>query len=185
MNGAGTACKTRKASTLPPRGVTTAASREEELVRAELAEALHREDASAARRIVRRMVGIDPRAERLDLESRLWETCAVYSLMFPTIDDRVAARRETRVAFDHSGAAIALLTLQAWAKTRKVAHKLAEARLGELTCERVILDHPDAFEAAQVVRARRWCVEHHVPLPATTAPGRQPDPCQPRGDSAA
>lgn len=155
----------RRASVLPPRGGPDQSNRADEAARAEFGSALDRSDAVAARRIVRRFVGIDAQAERLDLEARLWESCAAYAFMLPTVDDRVAARRETRIAFDHSGSAIALLSLQAWAKTRRISQRLVEAGLGQLSCEYVIVDHASSFDMSLVARARRWLVEHHVPLP--------------------
>jgi hypothetical protein len=155
----------RKASLLAPRGGSDQANRAEEVARADFMTALDRKDVEAARRIVRRYVGIEARAERLDLEARLWESCAAYTFMLPTIDDRVAARRETRIAFDHSGSAVALQSLHAWAKTRRVSQRLAEAGAGEMSCESVIVAHASSFEPVLVARTRRWLVEHHVPLP--------------------
>ena len=161
-----TKTKVRKLGGACSEPKAAARDRLEEQARDEFATALGRSDAGAARRIARRYVRLDPQLEPSDLESRLWETCAAYAFMLPTIDDRIALRRETRIAFDHSGAAVALLTLQAWAKTHRLAHKLAEARLGDLTCEHAIVDHAASFDPMMVARLRRWLVEHDIPRPA-------------------
>ena len=140
--------------------------RDETLIRTSLARAIRARDVGSARQILRDMARDRSGIVDDPLERRLKESLAACTALIPSVKDRAALRRMIRESLVNSGAAGAIIALQAWAKPRQVTQSLISIGLSDMTCEFVMLEFVDQFSAEAVGRARRLLAEHEVVPPA-------------------
>ena len=120
---------------------------DEGLIRLRYENAIRAGEVESARQIMRDMARARSGAVVDDLERRLWEVLAAYTVTIPAIKERTAIRRTVRESLINLGTAAAVIALQAWAKPKQTAQALISLGLGDMTCEFVMLEFVDQFSA--------------------------------------